>query len=300
MNKVSIITVNYNQPEATEALLQSILAKNTYVALEVIVVDNGSKENKTHDWRKQYPKFTFIRSEKNLGFAGGNNLGIANSTGEYLFLINNDTVITEQLIEKLSAFLSAYNDYGMVSPIIHYYTPDSMLQYAGFTKMNFFTARNNCVGQYETNKGQYNNAARLTHYAHGAAMMIRRESLDKVGLMPENYFLYYEEMDWCEMFKRMGFKIGLCTQALIYHKESLSTGKNSPLKSYYMSRNRLLFVRRNASNFQKIIFVFYYSTVVHARYIIDCIRNKQYKQVFLFSKAIGWNIKDSITPTHQS
>jgi GT2 family glycosyltransferase len=291
MKKVSLITVNYNQPEATEELLQSIIELNTYPLLEVIVVDNASKENKTDEWSKRYPQFSFIRSEENLGFAGGNNLGIRKSSGDYLFLINNDTVITTGLIEKLAAFLHQHIDYAVVSPIINYYAPNTLLQYAGFTKMNFLTARNKCIGQYETNNGQYNAADKLTWYAHGAAMMLRRRAVEKVGLMPEAYFLYYEEMDWCEMFRRAGYKVGLCAKALVYHKESISTGKNSPLKSYYMNRNRLLFVRRNASVSQTILFFLYFSTVVHGRFIIDCLKDKQINQLPLFVKALLWNIK---------
>jgi len=294
MKRVSIITVNYNQPGATQELLDSILLCNTYPLLEVIVVDNGSKENKVHDWRNQYPAFNFIRSEKNLGFAGGNNLGISQSTGDYLFLINNDTVITDGLIEKLATFLDVNADYAMVSPKIHYYEPNTMMQYAGFTKMNFYTARNSCISQFETDSGQYDHLDKLTYYAHGAAMMLRKNLVDKIGLMPEEYFLYYEEMDWCEMFKRAGYKIGLCIDALIYHKESLATGKNSPLKAYYMSRNRLLFVRRNATKMQKIIFFFYYAIFAHVGYIISCIKNRQLGQIPIFSKAILWNLTHKV------
>jgi GT2 family glycosyltransferase len=293
MKCVSVITVNYNQPQATEELLKSIIQLNTYPLLEVIVVDNGSTENRVPVWKNLYPGFRFIRSEKNLGFAGGNNLGIVESVGDYLFLINNDTVITEKLVEKLAAFLNEHADYGVVSPKIHYDKPRTMLQYAGFTKMNFYTGRNKCIGQFETDNGQYDNLDELTYYAHGAAMMLRRSGVNKVGLMPENYFLYYEEMDWCEMFKRAGYKIGLCTDALIYHKESLSTGKNSSLKSYYMSRNRLLFIRRNAGTIQKVVFFLYYTTVVHALYLLHCIKDHQSKQVFLFAKAVLWNLRNS-------
>lgn len=297
MKHVSIITVNFNQPAATEDLLESIVALNTYPFLEVIVVDNGSQENILPKWIKQYPKYHFIRSQKNLGFAGGNNLGIAESTGDYLFFINNDTIITERLIEKLTYFLNDNQDYATVSPKIHYHTPSTMLQYAGFAKMNFYTGRNKCVGQFETDNGQYDNLDKLTHYAHGAAMMLRKTMIDEVGPMPENYFLYYEEMDWCETFKKAGYKIGLCMDALIYHKESLSTGKNSALKSYYMNRNRLLFIRRNANAFQLSIFYLYFITVLQAKFIVACIKERQFNQIPLFAKALVWNLRNNKTST---
>src|SRR5882757_6206451 len=98
MKKVSIITVNFNQPKVTEELLRSIPV--SYTNIEIIVVDNGSKIE-SDDWQAKFPHVKFIRSEKNLGFAGGNNLGINAASGDYLFLVNNDTEFTEGLIEKL-------------------------------------------------------------------------------------------------------------------------------------------------------------------------------------------------------
>lgn len=97
-------------------------------------------------------------------------------------------------------------------------------------------------------------------------------------------------MDWCEMFKKAGYKIGLCIDALIYHKESLSTGKNSSLKTYYMHRNRLLFIRRNASAFQLAVFYLYFITVLQARFLISCVKHKQFNQIPLFAKALIWNL----------
>lgn len=290
MKNVSIITVNYNQPQATEELLDSIIELNTYPQLEIIVVDNGSTINRVPEWTSRYPRFKFIRSEKNLGFAGGNNIGIAESNCDYLFLINNDTVITEKLVDKLVNFLDENPEYGIVSPKIRYYTPNTMLQYAGFTKMNFYTARNKCISQYETDNGQYDQLGKLTYYAHGAAMMLRKDLVNSIGLMPEDYFLYYEEMDWCEMFKRAGYKTGLCINALIYHKESLATGKNSRLKDYYMNRNRLLFVRRNAKPLELLVFFIYSVSVLHAKYIFQCISLGEVGRIPIFSKTIWWNL----------
>jgi GT2 family glycosyltransferase len=101
MKKVSIVTVNFNQPGVTEDLLKSLAEVNSYPDLEIIVVDNGSKTNPVPEWQLRYPGILFIRSKVNTGFAGGNNIGIARATGDYLFLINNDTEVTAGLIGKL-------------------------------------------------------------------------------------------------------------------------------------------------------------------------------------------------------
>ena len=294
--KVSIITVNFNQPEITEAMLASIYRYNDYSLLEIIVVDNGSKYDPIPAWRIKYPQVVFIRSEVNTGFAGGNNIGIQQATGDYFFLVNNDTELTAGLITALANDLDRFKEVGMVSPKIRYFQQPDTLQYAGYSPMNFFTARNTCLGQFEKDAGQYDGHTGETGYGHGAAMMVRREAIEKAGLMKENYFLYFEELDWCEAIKRAGYTIWLNMQALIYHKESVSVGKRSALKEYFMNRNRILFIRRNASRFQMLIFWIYFLLVVVPRNLWVYYRNrdKGFSRVLL--KAIFWNLtqkKDS-------
>ncbi len=295
MKLVSIVTVNFNQPAVTEALLESISATNNYPEIEIIVVDNGSKANSVPGWIKKYPAVKFIRSEKNLGFAGGNNLGIEEAIGEYLFLVNNDTEFTPGLVEKLVDVLENDPEIGMVSPKIRYYDEPSMLQYMGYTPMNYFTASNHCVGQYEIDHGQYDHLTGETGYVHGAAMMIRKECIEKAGPMAENFFLYYEELDWCDHIKRAGYKAWLVSDALIYHKDSISVGKASALKEFFMNRNRILFIRRNANFIQKIIFYTYYLLLVAPRNIIRYVKNGQKGFTGWLLKAIWWNVQEKKT-----
>jgi GT2 family glycosyltransferase len=296
MHTISIITVNFNQGYVTEQLLASIFQHNTYSPIEIIVVDNGSKVNNVPEWTVKYPHVKFIRSETNLGFAGGNNLGVKSATGGYLFFVNNDTEFTPGLVEKLAAVLDGHEKVGMVSPKIRYFDEPDKLQYMGFTKMNYYTARNYCVGQFETDNGQYDHLTGPTAYAHGAAMMVKREAVEKAGLMAENFFLYYEEMDWCDRIKKAGYEIWLVADALIYHKESVSVGRASGLKEYFMNRNRILFIRRNAPLFAKLFFYVYFAAIVVPRNII-AYTLKGYKGfTALLFKALWWNItqgKDS-------
>lgn len=292
--KISIITVNFNQPQVTEQLLQSIQIENDYADIEIVVVDNGSNINHVADWQTKYPFITFIRSEVNTGFAGGNNIGINASSGEYLFLVNNDTEFTPGLVSELRGILDKHTEVGMVSPKIRYYQSPDILQYAGYTKMNYYTARNNCIGQFEKDNGQYDHLTGKTGFAHGAAMMIRRDAMQKVGLMKENYFLYYEELDWCERFKKQGYTIWVNMQALIYHKESVSVGQNSPLKEYFMNRNRILFERRNAPFFQRQVFFVYFMLLVVPRNIYKYLKNEQAAFIKQLVRSIWWNLKHSV------
>src|ERR1700744_3581506 len=275
MKSVSIITVNFNQSLVTEQLLQSINSTNTYSNINIIVVDNGSKENDTEIWKVKYPGVDFIRSDINLGFAGGNNLGIKAAKGDYLFFVNNDTEFTPGLVQTMASVLDNHPEVGMVSPKIMYFDEPGMIQYAGYTPMNYYTARNYTVGQFEMDKGQYDNITGPTGYGHGAAMMVRREAIDKAGTMAENFFLYFEEMDWCDRIRKAGYQIWVDTRATIFHKESVSVGKMSGLKEYFMNRNRLLFIRRNAPGSAKFVFYIYFVGVVTPRNIIKYIKNKQ-------------------------
>jgi len=120
MKKVSVVTINFNQPAVTEELLSSIEKTSTYSNLEIIVVDNASKINPVPEWQVKYPGVKSIRSDVNLGFAGGNNLGIKQATGDYIFLVNNDTEFTPGLVDSLVDTLETHDDVGIVSPMIKY------------------------------------------------------------------------------------------------------------------------------------------------------------------------------------
>ncbi|SEI99374.1 hypothetical protein SAMN04487995_2925 [Dyadobacter koreensis] len=294
MKRVSIVTVNFNQQKITEDLLRSLTEVNTYPDLEIIVVDNGSKENFVPEWQIRYPAVKFIRSELNTGFAGGNNIGLKKATGEYYFLINNDTEVTPDLIERLVRTLDENPEIGVVSPKIHYFDQPGILQYAGYTQMNYYTARNSCIGQFEEDNGQYDSLTGPTGYAHGAAMMLSREAVGKAGLMGENYFLYYEELDWCERIRKAGYEIHVNMQALIYHKESVSVGKKSTLKEFFMNRNRILFIRKNTSFAKFSIFCIYFLLLVVPRNLISYIKNRETKFIPFFFKAITWHFSNSV------
>ena len=260
--EISVITVNYNGLKDTCELIDSITFSNN---MEVIVVDNGSHEDEATVIELLYPNVIVIRSNKNLGFAGGNNLGIKAAKGKYLFLINNDTFLdshfdTKQLTERLES----RPEVAIVCPKIRFSWSNRPIQFAGYTKLSAITLRNRAIGCCEEDNGQYD-IPNPTPYAHGAAMLIKREAMEKVGLMPECYFLYYEELDWSLMFTRNGYKIWYDPACVIYHKESQTTGQDSPLRTYYITRNRLLFARRNIPYPRRLLTYIYIICVVGTR-----------------------------------
>ena len=249
---LSIITINYNGLDDTCSLIDTIPFDD--YPLEVIVVDNASRDDEATIIEHRYPQVRVIRSNKNLGFAGGNNLGIRAAKGKFLFFVNNDTVFFREGKVKvnLQALVNRFassSKIGAICPKIRLFWDDAPIQFAGYTPLSSITMRNSAIGYDEQDHGQYN-TAHPTPYAHGAAMMVKREVIAQVGMMPECYFLYYEELDWSIMIRRAGYEIWYDPTVTVFHKESRATGQSSPLRMYYITRNRLLFVKRNYSGFK--------------------------------------------------
>jgi GT2 family glycosyltransferase len=293
MKTVSIITVNFNQPAVTIDFLKSVEKYTNSSQVQLILVDNGSNEIYEEAYLKAYPNLVYIRSEQNLGFAGGNNLGVDAATGDFLLLLNNDTEITENLIEVLIEEFNHRPEIGLLSPLILYHEQPEIVQYAGYTKMNYLTCRNETIGLMEKDLGQYNSDSRETGYCHGAAMMCRSADLKAVGLMAEQFFLYYEELDWCERFKKSGKKIWFTGRTKIYHKESISVGKESSIKTYFMTRNRLLFIRRNTSILNTILFGIFYISVACPKQGFLYLKKGRIDLIKWIAKGLYWNLTNS-------
>ena len=262
--ELSIITVNYNGLDYTCSLIDTITFSDR---LEVIVVDNGSRGDDASQIERRYPAVRVIRSAKNLGFAGGNNLGIKAARGRYLYFVNNDTVFAPFHLQPLIDRLNSSPQIAVVCPKIRFAWDDHPIQFAGYTPLSAVTLRNSSIGFGEPDQGQYD-TAHATPYAHGAAMMVRRDALERVGMMPECYFLYYEELDWSLMFTRSGYEIWYEPASVIYHKESRSTGIDSPLKTYYITRNRLLFAKRNIPGLRSLPTYAYLTLLVAAKDVV--------------------------------
>ncbi len=267
---LSIITINYNGLKDTCELIESLPADDE--SLEVIVVDNASTQDEASEIERRFPHVTVIRSEQNLGFAGGNNLGIKAAHGKYLFFLNNDTLLevrgkrleVRDLILPLINRLENDDKIGMVCPKIRFTWGHQPIQFAGYTRLTSITLRNKTIGYGEEDKGQYD-TPHPTPYAHGAAMLVKREVIEKVGMMPECYFLYYEELDWSVMIQRAGYDIWYDPALTVFHKESQTTGQASPLKTFYTTRNRLFFAQRNIQGGSKYLTYAYLVSVVAIR-----------------------------------
>jgi len=278
---VSIITVNYKQQQVTCELLQSI-SKLQYPNLEVIVVDNCQKGDDSAVYKSILPSANVLNARENLGFAGGNNLGIKAAKGDFLFFVNNDTELENGLIESLlSRFTNP--EIGAVSPVLKYFSHPDHIQFAGFTPINPLTGRNELLKNVQA-PTPYE-----TPYFHGAAVMIKREVIESCGMMPEEFFLYYEELEWSNIIRSKGYKLLVDPAVHVLHKESVTTGKNSPLKLYYQTRNRLHFMRTKG-RLNWLSFVSFFLLVSIPKNTLKLIVHREWKHL----KAFGRGINDGL------
>jgi GT2 family glycosyltransferase len=159
-------------------------------------------------------------------------------------LLNNDTVLPDNSISDMLSFMDSDTSIGAASPKICFYSDNHIIQYAGYTEMSTITLRNKGIGYKEADDGSFDDTSE-TYFAHGAAMMVRLEAIEAAGLMPEEYFLYYEEIDWSYRIREAGYSIWYYPHAKVLHKESATVGADTPLKSFYITRNRFLLAGRN-------------------------------------------------------
>lgn len=287
---VSIISVNYNQAAVTCAMLAS-LARISYPHVEIIVVDNASPTDDPGPIARLFPRVQLIRATENLGFAGGNNLGLHRATGEYVLFLNNDTEVAPDFLEPLVALFEADPTAGIASAkLLFFGTPGPLIQYAGSTPLNPWTGRNRSLGAHEPDRGQHDRTRR-TGLPHGAAMMVPLRVIRQVGLMPAIYFLYYEELDWGEMIKRAGYGCYYVGQSTVWHKESVSVGRSSVLKTYYLHRNRMVFIRRNLTGLQGWCALGFFLLVAAPKQVLVHLLRGELGHVGAVGRAIAWHLR---------
>lgn len=268
---ISIILVNYNTDKYTIDCLDSLLEiKTPGFKHSIVVVDNASSVPMVLHRRHKVPTIELIRSESNLGFTGGNNMGIHYAVekynSDYVLLLNNDTTVGPNFLKELLLHAEKYPKAGLTTSKIYFskgrefhsqsYKNDergNVLWYAGGS-----IDWDNLVafhrGVDEVDMGQFDNQLECD-FATGCSVMIKREVLEKVGTLDKKYFLYMEDVDYSVRVKKAGYEIHFVPKSIIWHKNAGSTGgSGSPLQEYYQTRNTLLFAIRNG-NFKQLIMV---------------------------------------------
>ena len=256
---VAIVSVNYNQTDLTAEMLASLQAARLHEWCEVWVVDNASDVDGSGVLAAAFPWVRTLRSEDNLGFAGGNNLALRRTGADYAFLLNNDALIDPGVLEGLLARFRQNPRLGALSPVIYDYPQrgaEPTIQYAGATRLDAL-GRNETLHRGSVG-GDQPAGLRPIPYTHGAAMLVSRAAIEAAGLMDEGYFLYYEELDWCDRIRAAGFDVMLDGDRAVWHRESVSTGADSAFKTYWINRSRIRYMRRNASAAKSLAFRVFY------------------------------------------
>jgi len=239
---VSVILLNWNQPEFTLDCLKSLQGVD-YPAHDVIVVDNGSVDGSPARIRAAFPDITLIENRENLGFAAGNNVGIEYALrhgADYVLLLNNDTEVAPNLLTSLVEAAESDSRIGAVGPKIYYYDHADVIWSAGGAVNRFGEPSHLHENEVDTDEAD---APRYVDYVTGCALMVRREVIEALGPLDARFFIYFEETEWCARMRRAGFRIVYVPQARMWHKISMTARTTSRRYLYLMTRNRLLYLR---------------------------------------------------------
>ncbi len=259
---IAVIILNWNGFWDTIECLRS-LASVKYENLRIIVVDNGSDNEDYLRFQDEFPKINLVLSKENLGFTGGNNLGIEYAikyNPDYFLLLNNDTTVEPNFIDYLLEVFDKYKNTGIAAPRINYYDEPKKIWTEGGKISRF---RGSGFAYSESFDEEIKTEFKNVTFVSGCCMLIRKEVIDTIGLFDNNYFLYVEDADLCKRTLDAGYKIYVAYKSKIYHKVSSSTNSNlSGLPLYYMTRNRLYFAKKNFSNTYLITFLYLLLTMI--------------------------------------
>jgi GT2 family glycosyltransferase len=260
--KVAVILLNWNNAHFTGPCIRS-LQKSDYTNMQILVVDNGSKDGSPELLQSDFPDATLIRNSQNLGFAAGNNVGIlaAMAAGaKYVLILNNDTEVDPGLIRELVSACEADDSIGISTAKMYFMEPPNIIWYAGST-VNLWTGTFRHVGYGEVDNGQFDSVTE-PGFATGCCFLIRADLLKKLGGFEERFFIYAEDLDLSVRCRKAGYRIVLNPRAKLWHKESGTMAKDTrdghrakttARQHYLMARNGIYVVRRNASLAQKVI-----------------------------------------------
>lgn len=252
---VAIVVLSFNNYLDTCECVES-LNNIDYPNYKIFIVDNCSTDGSPQRLKDRFPDHCFICNDRNSGFAGGNNIGIKLALGieaDFVWIINNDTVVKRDALEKMVARANLDPSIGIVASKIFYYCKPDMIHFAG-GKIQKWKGSSRHIGMGEIDDGRFN-AAKEMDFATGASMLARADMIKEVGLMREDYFLYFEDTDWCLRAKEAGWKIVFEPEAHIWHKVNATTGNENPKIRYYVSRNRLICCKLHYKLFLPTVFV---------------------------------------------
>ncbi len=285
MPKVTIILVNWNNRVDTLDCLRS-LKSLTYPNFEVVIVDNGSTDDSARAIKEAYPDIAMMEMGENLGFTGGNNAGIRyalRNNSDYVLLLNNDTVVDPGFLDALVKVAESDSKIGVVGPKIYYLREPKKIWYLG-GRIDYWRGETIAIGSNEVDDGRYV-VPEDTDLINGCALLAKREVFEKVGLLYEPMFCYLEENDFCARVKRHGYRLLYVPEAVIWHKVAASASAIKDFQLFYFTRNRIIFMKRNARPLQLLFFLPYYALTFVFLKLVLAIGQLKWSQAGLIIRA---------------
>lgn len=289
---VYIVLVNWNGLEDTLECLRS-LNEISYKNYKIVVVDNGSNNNQADVIKKKFPYIELIKNKRNEGFVVANNQGIKlalKNGADYILLLNNDTVVKRNFLDVLIEYAEQNRNVGILSPKIVYYNSNIIWSMGG--KISYLTGFSIMIGKGK-NSENYNEVIE-PDFVSGCAMLIRNEVIEKIEFLDPVYFAYYEDADYCFRVGKLGYKIKVIPESIIWHKKSASAGirgskrKISEIQAYLWARNGIIFGRKNLTGVKKILFLGSQFTFKLFFNLVNCQNVKAIKQ---YLKGLYYGIK---------
>lgn len=293
--RVSVIIPTMDRSDDVITCIDSV-AQSTYPNIEIIVVDNGSTDDTVARIKNQFGQLNnlkLIESAVNLGAGGGRNRGAREANGEYLLFVDSDNSIDEEMIAHLVSFFETHADCGMVGPLM-LYQEDPTIIWLYFADINMYTSQAIYRGTGEKDVGQYGSVVKVGHLPN--CFMVRSDEFWKVGGFDERYIVMYEEAELAEKIKqRLRKCVYLYPKAVTHHNVELNAERtrndvifSASRQAYLVARNRIYFMKRNASPLQQLIFFLIFNNVSLLYYEVKLLRRREFAKAWAYLR--GWAI----------
>jgi len=303
MIDLSIVIVNWNTREDLLHCLESLVQKGESISREILVIDNGSQDGIGNEVKKSFPFVHLIENQKNLGFAKAVNQGLQKASGRYVLLLNPDTQVKGEAIEGLISFMEAHPRVGISGAQLLNSDGSKQNSIANFPSLATELLNKNLLRwlfpKKFPGKGREYPEPIEVDSVIGACMMVRRDALDQVGLLDEDYFLFLEETDWCYRMKRAGWKIYHVPQAQVYHfqgKSAEAVKKRARIEFY---RSRYHFFKKNRGHLQWFLLLIGLMIrlgieliFITAACLFTFFKVKKWRQkLSIFAYLMGWHLR---------
>jgi GT2 family glycosyltransferase len=291
--RVAVIVLNWNGRSDTIECLHSVMDMR-YLNYGTIVVDNGSTDGSTRAVQEVFPSVDLLVNSENLGFAGGNNVGLRHALREhvdYVLLLNNDTVVDPALLDTLIATAETDPRIGIVGPKIYYCDQRDTLWYAG-AKEQWLRRIPATIGLDQIDHGQYDQTGE-TAFVYGTAMLIRRQVLEEIGELDERFFAYHEDADLCLRARQAGYRCIYDPGGVVWHKVSAATRANPHMQDYLRARGRILFFAKHLQG-PRLVLVLLYELYRLGKVWVQRLREGHAARARSYSRGLWDGLRDFI------